>query len=430
MPATVLVGTQWGDEGKGKAIDLLAPTVDMVVRYQGGNNAGHTVVAGDTKLALRLIPSSILHAAVTPVIGDGVVVDPQTLIGEIDALGAQDISCDRLLVSGNAHLIMPYHRVLDRVQERYLGKAQLGVTKNGIGPAYADKASRIGLRVQDLTDMKIFAQKLDFNLSQKNPVLAKIYNQLPLDAAKIIDEYEEYARRLGPHIGDSSLAIHAALRRNEHVLFEGGQGTMLDLDHGTYPFVTSSNPVAGGACTGGGVGPRDIGRVIGLTKAYTTRVGAGPFPTEDHGEIGDYLGKKGDEFGTVTGRKRRCGWLDGPLLRYAARLNSLSDLFITKLDVLSGLEKVRICVAYRHEGETLEEVPYHQSVFHKCEPVYTELDGWWEDLSEARSFDALPAAAQRYVRMVEEVSGVGVSWISVGPERDQTIAVREGVTTG
>jgi adenylosuccinate synthase len=364
------------------------------------------------------------------VIGDGVVVDPQTLIGEIDALAAQDISCERLLVSGNAHLIMPYHRVFDRVQERHLGKAQLGVTKNGIGPAYADKAARIGLRVQDLTDMKIFGQKLDFNLSQKNPVLAKIYNQLPLDAGKIIAEYEEYARRLAPHIGDSSLAVHAALQRGEHVLFEGGQGTMLDLDHGTYPFVTSSNPVAGGACTGGGVGPRDIGRVIGLTKAYTTRVGAGPFPTEDEGEIGDYLGKQGNEFGTVTGRKRRCGWLDGPLLRYAARLNSLSDLFVTKLDVLSGLEKVRICVAYRHEGETLEEVPYHQSVFHKCEPVYQDLDGWWEDLSEARSFDALPSAAQRYVRMVEEVSGVPVSWISVGPERDQTIAVREGVSTG
>lgn len=421
MPATVLVGAQWGDEGKGKATDLLAPEVDYVVRYQGGNNAGHTVVAGDTKLALHLVPSGILRPEVTPVIGDGVVVDPAVLLEEIDALATQGMSCERLLVSGNAHLIMPYHRVLDKVTERYLGRAKLGTTRRGIGPAYADKAARIGLRAQDLLDMKIFAQKLEVALKEKNAVLTKVYNQLPLDPKRIIAQYEGYAARLEPYIADTSLVVWRALREGRHVLFEGAQGTLLDVDHGTYPFVTSSSPIAGGACTGAGIGPREIDRVIGVAKAYVTRVGSGPFPTEDLGPAGDRMGEVGLEFGTTTGRKRRCGWLDGVLLRYAARLNSLTDVFLTKLDVLSGFERVRIATGYRYQGEIYEEFPPHQTIFHKCEPAYEEMAGWTEDISGARTFSDLPEAARAYVRRIEEIAGVPVTLVSVGPARDQTV---------
>ena len=429
MPATVIVGAQWGDEGKGKVTDILAREMDMIVRYQGGNNAGHTVVAGDVKLALHLVPSGILRPNVTPVIGDGVVVDPAVLLEEMDALTAQDISCERMLVSGNAHLIMPYHLELDKVTERFLGRAKLGTTRRGIGPAYADKAARIGLRVQDLLDMKIFAAKLEVALKEKNAILSKVYNRLPLDPKRIIAEYETYARRLSPFISDTSLQVWRALRDGKRVLFEGAQGTLLDVDHGTYPFVTSSNPIAGGASTGGGVGPREISRVIGIAKAYVTRVGSGPFPSEDLGADGERIGERGQEFGTTTGRKRRCGWLDAVLLRYAARLNSLSDLFITKLDVLSGFETIKLCVAYRYQGETYEEFPPHQTIFHKCEPVYEELPGWQGDISGARSFDELPAEARDYVRRVEEVSGVPVTLVSVGPARDQTVR-REPVPVG
>ncbi len=429
MPATVIVGAQWGDEGKGKITDILAREMDLIVRYQGGNNAGHTIVAGDVKLALHLVPSGILRPNVTPVIGDGVVVDPAVLLEEMDALTARDISCERLLVSGNAHLIMPYHLELDKVTERYLGRAKLGTTRRGIGPAYADKAARIGLRVQDLLDMKIFAAKLEVALKEKNAILSKVYNRLPLDPKRIIAEYETYARRLSPFITDTSLVVWRALRDGKRVLFEGAQGTLLDVDHGTYPFVTSSNPIAGGASTGGGVGPREITRVIGIAKAYVTRVGAGPFPSEDLGPDGDRIGERGAEFGTTTGRKRRCGWLDAVLLRYAARLNSLSDLFITKLDVLSGFEKVKLCVAYRYQGENYDEFPPHQTIFHKCEPVYEELPGWDADISGARSFEDLPAEARDYVSRIEEVSGVPVTLVSVGPSRDQTVR-REPVGVG
>ena len=421
MPATVLVGAQWGDEGKGKVTDILAREMDLIVRYQGGNNAGHTVVAGDVRLALHLIPSGILHPNVTPVIGDGVVVDPQTLLEEMDALTAQGISCDRLLVSGNAHLIMPYHLEIDKVTERYLGRSKLGTTRRGIGPAYADKAARIGLRVQDLLDMKIFAQKLEVALKEKNAILSKIYNRLPLDSKKIIAEYEGYAARLAPYISDTSLVVWKALRGGRRVLFEGAQGTLLDVDHGTYPFVTSSSPIAGGATTGAGIGPREIGRVIGIAKAYVTRVGAGPFPTEDTGPDGERIGERGKEFGVTTGRKRRCGWQDAVLLRYAARLNSLSDLFVTKLDVLSGFERLKLCTAYRYQGETYDEFPPHQTIFHKCEPIYEELAGWTDDISGARSFEDLPVEAREYVRRIEEVSGVPVTLVSVGPSRDQTV---------
>ena len=432
MPATVLVGTQWGDEGKGRAVDVLSAEADLVVRCQGGANAGHTVMVGDVVLGLRMIPSCILHSHVTPVIGDGVVVDLQVLLGEIDMLGAQGITTDRLMVSGNAHLVMPYHRVFDKVIERHLGRARLGTTKSGIGPAYADRASRIGLRVQDLLDMKIFAQKLDVNLKEKNAVLAKVYNQLPLDAKKIIEEYHGYAERLAPYVADTSLAIARGLRAGRTVLLEGAQGTLLDLDHGTYPFVTSSKTTAPGIVGGAGIGPRDVSRVVGATKAYCTRVGTGPFPSEESGDIAARLrGIKGNvdaEYGTVTGRERRTGWLDGVLLRYAVRLNSLSDIFLTKFDFLSGLPSVKICTAYSYEGETYDEFPPHQTIFHKCAPVYEELEGWSEDVSRARTFADLPKAAQAYVRRIEEIAGVPVSWIGVGPEREQMVSMqREAV---
>lgn len=426
MPANVLVGAQWGDEGKGKVCDILSADTDFVVRYQGGNNAGHTVVHDGVTLKLHLVPSSILNPHVTPVIADGVVVDPHVLLEEIDLLASQGISTDRLVVSGNAHLIMPYHREIDKVTERHLGRSKLGTTKRGIGPAYADKAARIGLRVQDLLDMKIFRQKLEVALKEKNAVLTKIYNRLPLDAGKIMEEYEGFAARLAPRITDTSLLVWSALREGGRVLFEGAQGTLLDVDHGTYPFVTSSSPVAGGACTGAGIGPREIARVIGVTKAYVTRVGSGPFPTEDLGEAGERMVEVGQEYGTTTGRKRRTGWFDAVLLRYAARLNSLSDIFLTKLDVLSGLDPLRICVAYRHESRMYEEFPPHQSIFHNCEPVYEEMPGWQGNISEARSFAELPPQAQAYVLRIEELGGVPATWVSVGPARDQTV-VREVV---
>jgi adenylosuccinate synthase len=347
----------------------------------------------------------------------------------MDALAAQGISTERLLVSGNAHLIMPYHQEIDKVTERYLGRSKLGTTRRGIGPAYGDKAARIGLRVQDLLDMKIFAQKLEVALKEKNAILTKIYNRLPLDAKQIISEYEGYAHRLAPHITDTALIIWRALREERHVLFEGAQGTLLDVDHGTYPFVTSSSPVAGGASTGGGIGPREISRVIGVTKAYVTRVGAGPFPTEDTGPDGERMGERGHEFGVTTGRKRRCGWLDGVLLRYAARMNSLSEVFLTKLDVLSGFSTIKLATSYRYQGETYDEFPPHQTIFHKCEPVYEDIEGWQEDISGARTFGDLPDACQAYVRRIEEMSGVPVTLVSVGPARDQTVR-REPVRVG
>jgi adenylosuccinate synthase len=421
MPATILVGTQWGDEGKGKATDLLADHMDFVVRYQGGNNAGHTVQAGGQTLKLHLIPSGILYEHITSVIADGVVVDPRVLLEEMDELGGRGIETSRLLISANAHLIMPYHLELDRVTERYLGKSRLGTTKRGIGPAYADKAARIGLRVQDLTDEKIFRKKLEVVLKEKNAVLTKVYNRLPLDAEEIIKDYMGYGERLAPHIADTSSVLYGALREGKRVLLEGAQGTLLDLDHGTYPFVTSSNPVAGGALVGSGLGPREVDRVIGVTKAYVTRVGSGPFPTEDEGDAGRQMQEKGVEVGTTTGRTRRCGWLDAVLLRYAARVNGLTEIFLTKLDVLSGLPRVKVAMGYRYEGKVFEDLPPHQTIVHKAEPVYEELEGWGEELDEARSFDELPAAARKYVERVADLGGVPVRTVSVGPSREQTV---------
>ena len=422
MPATVVVGTQWGDEGKGKLTDLLARDMDMVVRYQGGHNAGHTVVVDGVSFALQLVPSGVLYPHITPVIGNGVVVDPGVLLSELDTLAAKGIDTSRMVVSGNAHLIMPYHTELDRVTERYLGKNALGTTRRGIGPAYADKAARVGLRVQDLLDGKIFRQKLEVVLKEKNAILAKVYNRLPLDASAICDEYlEQYAPRIGPMVGDAVGLVHDALDAGRNLLLEGAQATFLDLDHGTYPFVTSSNPVAGGACTGAGVGPRMIDEVIGIAKAYVTRVGAGPFPTECLDEVGEVLVERGHEFGTNTGRRRRCGWFDAVMARQAVRLNSLSEVALTKMDVLDTFDTVKVCVAYEANGERFIHPPYHQSVLHQVTPVYEELPGWRSDLSGATELDDLPPAARQYVAFLAEQIGVPIKLVGVGPGREQFV---------
>ena len=422
MPAWVVVGTQWGDEGKGKATDLLADEVEFVVRYQGGNNAGHTIIVGDTTLKLHLVPSGVLYPHVTPVIGDGVVLDPGVLLDELDELVAQDIDVSKLKISGNAHLIMPYHKELDRVTERYLGRQKLGTTKRGIGPTYADKAARVGLRVQDLYDMKIFRQKLDVVLKEKNAILSRVYNRLPMKATDIETEYAVYAERLRPYIADTMSLLHEGLEMGATVLLEGAQGTLLDLDHGTYPFVTSSNPVAGGALTGAGLGPKHLERVIGITKAYVTRVGSGPFPTELTDQTGELMTEVGQEYGTTTGRRRRVGWFDAVLARYAARVNGLTEHFLTKLDVLSAFDTVKVCRSYRYQGEEYEHFPPHQSIFHHAEPVYEELPGWSVDITSAREFSDLPKHAQAYVDRLEELAGVPIRWVSVGPARSQTLA--------
>jgi adenylosuccinate synthase len=421
MPATILVGTQWGDEGKGKVTDFVADHMDFVVRYQGGNNAGHTVIAGERLLKLHLIPSGILYPHITSVIADAVVIDPRVLLEEMDRLRGGNIDTSNLVISGNAHLIMPYHLELEKVTERFLGRNALGTTKRGIGPAYADRAARIGLRVQDLYDEKIFRQKLEVVLKEKNLVLTKVYGRLAIEADQIVEDYAGYAERLKPHIADTSKLLWDALRAGKHVMLEGAQGTLLDLDHGTYPFVTSSSPVAGGALASVGLGPGEVDRVIGVTKAYVTRVGAGPFPTEDTGDDGERMGELGKEFGTTTGRKRRCGWFDAVLLRYAARLNGLTEIFLTKLDVLSGFEKVKVCTSYRARGEAYDDFPPNQTLFHAAEPVYEEVDGWEEDITPARSFGDLPKAAQAYIEHLEELGGVRVSAVSVGPSREQTL---------
>jgi adenylosuccinate synthase len=422
LPATVVVGTQWGDEGKGKLTDLLAPESDMVVRYQGGHNAGHTIRVGGETFALQLVPSGVLSARTVPVIGNGVVVDPAVLVDEIDRLVERGVDVSRLLVSGNAHLVMPYHHELDRLTERRLGRNQLGTTRRGIGPAYADKAARVGLRVQDLLDPKIFRAKLEVALKEKNAILAKVYNRLPLSADAICEHYlGELAPRLAPFIGDSVGALHEVLERGGQVLLEGAQATFLDLDHGTYPYVTSSNPVAGGACTGAGVGPRDIERVIGVAKAYVTRVGAGPFPTELTGAEGDTLVERGREFGTVTGRRRRTGWFDAVMVRHAARLNSLTELALTKLDVLDGFDTVKVAVAYEVDGKRVDRLPYHQSELHRAVPVYEELPGWKEDLTSLGASDALPPKALEYVRFLASACGVPVRLVGVGPSREQFV---------
>jgi adenylosuccinate synthase len=424
VPATVVVGTQWGEQGKGKFTDLVAKEMRLEERYQGGHNAGHTLVVDGESFALQLVPSGVLYDHITPVIGNGVVVDPGVLLTEVDMLTRRGIDCSRLKLSSNAHLILPYHQEMDRVIERRLGKNKLGTTRRGIGPAYADKASRVGLRVQDLFDRKIFEQKLDVALREKNAVLAKVYNQLPLDRDEILHRYlDELAPAIEPFVCDTVGFVHDSLEAGQHVLLEGAQATFLDLDHGTYPFVTSSNPVAGGACTGAGVGPLYIERVVGVAKAYITRVGSGPFPTELTDDIGDALVDRGHEFGTNTGRRRRPGWFDAVMLRHAVRINSLSELAITKLDVLDTFDTLRVCVAYELDGERIESYPDNQSVLHKVRPVYEDLPGWRADLSGATEPPDLPAAAKDYVGFLQDQVGVPIHLIGVGPGRDQYVHV-------
>ena len=422
MSATVIVGTQWGDEGKGKFTDLVAPEVSMVVRYQGGHNAGHTLVVDGESFALQLVPSGVLHDHVVPVIGNGVVVDPRVLIEEMEALEARSVSTQKLRISGNAHLILPYHQELDALHDRYLGKNQIGTTRRGIGPAYADRAMRVGLRVQDLLDPSIFTKKLEVALDYSNRVLTRVFNRLPIDPGEITRRYLDiYAPRLTPHITDTVGLIHGELEAGHRILLEGAQATFLDLDHGTYPFVTSSNPVAGGACTGAGIGPRDIDQVIGVAKAYTTRVGAGPFPGELTDDVGTHLIEVGHEFGTNTGRRRRVGWLDTVMLRYAVRVNSLTELAVAKLDVLDNLDTLKVCVAYDDNGQRHEWMPYHQSVLHRAIPVYEELPGWQSDLTDVTDKDDLPTAAEGYLAFIEQEVGVPVNLVGVGPGRQQVL---------
>jgi adenylosuccinate synthase len=421
MPAVVIVGAQWGDEGKGKATDLLAERIDYVVKFNGGNNAGHTVVIGDEKYALHLLPSGILTPGVIPVISNGVVIDLEVLFYEIAALNARGIDTSKLRVSANAHVITAYHRTLDKVTERFLGKRQIGTTGRGIGPTYADKINRVGIRIQDIFDENILRQKVEGALYQKNTLLTKVYNRKAIAVDEIVADLLSYADKLRPMVADTALELHQALEADKTVLFEGGQATMLDVDHGTYPFVTSSNATAGGASTGSGIGPREFKNVIGIVKAYTTRVGAGPFPTELFDESGEYLRATGFEFGTTTGRPRRCGWYDAPIARYSARINGLTDFVLTKLDVLTGLKEIPVCVAYEVDGKRVDEVPVSQSDFHHAKPIYENFAGWTEDISTARTFEDLPKTCQDYVLALERLSGCRISAIGVGPARDAII---------
>ncbi len=421
MPGIVILGSQWGDEGKGKVTDLLADDMDMVVRYQGGNNAGHTIVCGKDVLKLHLVPSGILYPHIVPVIGNGVVVNPKVLLEEMDDLTARGMDVSRLRLSSAAHIILPCHEALDGLAEEQRGGAKLGTTKRGIGPAYADKASRLGLRLQDMVDPAIFAEKLKTALEIKNTLITKVYGREPLPAAEVIETYMGYADRLRSLITDTPLLIKRALREGDNVLFEGAQGTMLDLDHGTYPYVTSSSSTAGGACTGSGVGPFDLNEIIGVTKAYVTRVGLGPFPTEQENAVGEAMQNVGQEFGTTTGRRRRCGWFDLVVMRYAVRVNSMSSIAITKLDVLSQFPTVQVCTAYRCGDLVLDEVPADLASFGACEPIYEELPGWQSDIGGATSFEDLPGEARAYLDFIQREAGIPIRLISVGPERNQTI---------
>ena len=428
MPAIVLIGAQWGDEGKGKATDLLGEHVDYVVKFNGGNNAGHTVVIptpeGPQKYALHLLPSGILTPGVTPVIGNGVVVDPEVLFHELDGLVERGVDISRLVVSANAHLIAPYNRTIDKVVERFLGSRKIGTTGRGIGPTYADKMNRIGLRVQDLFDEHILRQKVEGALESKNHLLVKVYNRRAIEVDEVVDELLSYVDRLRPLVADTSLLLNDALDDGRTVLLEGGQATLLDVDHGTYPFVTSSNATAGGACTGSGIAPNRVERVIAIAKAYVARVGEGPFPTELHDDDGERLRENGHEFGTTTGRPRRCGWYDSVISRYAARINGVTDFVLTKLDVLTGWDEIPVCVAYEVDGKRFDEMPMSQSDFHHAKPVLEYLPGWSEDISGARTFDDLPANARGYVKALEAMSGAPISAVGVGPGREEIVQLR------
>ena len=421
MTAIIVVGAQWGDEGKGKATDILGGKVDYVVKPNGGNNAGHTVVVGGEKYELKLLPAGVLSENATPVIGNGCVVNLEALFEEIDGLEARGANASRLKVSANAQLVAPYHQTLDKVTERFLGKRAIGTTGRGIGPTYADKVSRIGIRAQDLLDESILRQKVTGALNQKNQMLVKLYNRKAIDPEEIVQYFMGFAERLTPMLIDAERVLNQALDEGKSVLMEGGQATMLDVDHGTYPFVTSSNPTAGGACVGSGIGPTKITSSLGIIKAYTTRVGAGPFPTELFDKWGEYLQTTGGEVGVNTGRKRRCGWYDSVIARYASRVNGFTDLFLTKLDVLTGIGEIPICVAYDVDGKRFDEMPMSQSDFHHAVPVYETMPAWDEDISGCRTFEELPEKARDYILRLEELSGCRISYIGVGPGRDETI---------
>ena len=425
MSTTVVLGAQWGDEGKGKVTDFFASTADFVVRFQGGNNAGHTIVVGEEKLALSLTPSGVLYPECTPVIGSGCVVDLGFLKQELEMLKEKNINTEKLVISPNAHLIMPYHKLLDELIEESLGENKIGTTKKGIGPCYADKIQRKGIRVQDLLVKDNFDEKVKKNIEEVNLTLTKIYNQPPLIAEKIINEFDDYIDIVSNHVADTSLIIANAIKNNKEILFEGAQGTLLDIDHGTYPFVTSSNTSSGNAAIGSGVGPKNLDRIVGVTKAYISRVGSGPFLTEQKNEIGDYLIEKGAEFGVVTGRKRRCGWLDLISLKYSVRVNSLTEIFITKLDVLSGLEELKLCVGYKNENKVTADYPYDQNILNTAEPVYEILDGWTEDITSIKKYDNLPENAKKYINAIEDFIEIPITFISVGPERNQNIVITD-----
>ena len=423
MTATVVLGAQWGDEGKGKVTDFFASEADYVVRFQGGNNAGHTIVVGDEKIALSLTPSGVLYPDCVPVIGSGCVVDIGFLKNELEMLNSKNVSTEKLAISPNAHVIMPYHKLLDELIEESLGKNKIGTTKKGIGPCYADKIQRSGIRIQDLLDDKIFEEKVRINTEEKNKLLTKIYNREPLDADEIINEFKSYKDIVTNHVKDTSLMISKAIKENKNILFEGAQGTLLDIDHGTYPFVTSSNTSSGNAAIGSGVGPLNLNKIVGVTKAYISRVGSGPFITEQKNDIGDFLIEKGAEFGVVTGRRRRCGWLDLVSLKYSVRVNSLTELFITKLDVLSGLEEIKLGIGYRHNDEVITDYPYQQNVFYDADPVYDTFKGWSEDITSMKNFDDLPLNAKKYINAIEEFIEIPITFIGVGPERTQNIVI-------
>jgi len=423
MTTTVVLGAQWGDEGKGKVTDFFASSADYVVRFQGGNNAGHTIVVGDEKLALSLTPSGVLYPDCVPVIGSGCVIDLGFLKEELEMLNSKNVSTKKLAISPNAHVIMPYHKLLDELIEESLGDKKIGTTKKGIGPCYADKIQRSGIRIQDLLDDEVFAEKVKINIEEKNQLLTKIYGRDALDPYEIINEFKAYKEIINNHIKDTSLMISNAIKQDKNILFEGAQGTLLDIDHGTYPFVTSSNTSSANAAIGSGVGPLNLNKIVGVTKAYISRVGSGPFITEQKNDIGDYLIEKGAEFGVVTGRRRRCGWLDLISLKYSVRVNSLTELFITKLDVLSGLDEIKLGVGYKNGDEVITDYPYQQDVFYNAEPVYETFEGWSEDITSVKNFDALPENAKKYINAIEKFIEIPITFISVGPERNQNIVI-------
>ena len=425
MTATVVLGAQWGDEGKGKVTDFFASSADYVVRFQGGNNAGHTIVVGDEKLALSLTPSGVLYPECVPVIGSGCVVDLEFLKKELEMLNSKNVSTQKLAISPNAHLIMPYHRLLDELIEESLGENKIGTTKKGIGPCYSDKIQRSGIRVQDLLDDDVFVQKVNKNMEEKNQILTKIYGRDPIDPNEIINEFKSYKDIVTNHVKDTSLMISNAIKSNKNILFEGAQGTLLDIDHGTYPFVTSSNTSSGNAAIGSGVGPLNLNKIVGVTKAYISRVGSGPFITEQENEIGDYLIEKGAEFGVVTGRRRRCGWLDLISLKYSVRVNTLTELFITKLDVLSGLDEIKLCIGYKNGDEVIADYPYQQSILYNAQPVYETFKGWEEDITSIKNFEELPENAKKYINAIEDFIEIPITFISVGPERNQNIVIAD-----